>query len=34
VELWVNRTLKNIVKLPKPSVDAKIMEPTPAPSCT
>ena len=34
VELWVNRTLKNIVKLPKPSVDAKVMEPTTVPSCT
>jgi radical SAM superfamily enzyme YgiQ (UPF0313 family) len=33
VELWVNRTLKNIVTLPKPSVDAKIMEPAPATSC-
>src|SRR6202451_2796947 len=33
VELWVNRTLKNFVKLPKPSVDAKVMEPAPAPSC-
>jgi radical SAM superfamily enzyme YgiQ (UPF0313 family) len=32
VELWVNRTLKNIVTLPKPSVDAKIMEPAPAAS--
>jgi len=34
VELWVNRTLKNIVKLPKPSVDAKLMGPETAPSCT
>jgi radical SAM superfamily enzyme YgiQ (UPF0313 family) len=34
VELWVNRQLKNIVKLPKPSVDAKILEPNPAPACT
>ena len=34
VELWVNRTLKNIVKLPKPSVDAKLMGPEAAPSCT
>jgi anaerobic magnesium-protoporphyrin IX monomethyl ester cyclase len=34
VELWVNRTLKNIVKLPKPSVDAKIMEPAPVPNCS
>jgi anaerobic magnesium-protoporphyrin IX monomethyl ester cyclase len=33
LELWVNRTLKNIVTLPKPSVDAKIMEPAPATSC-
>jgi anaerobic magnesium-protoporphyrin IX monomethyl ester cyclase len=33
-ELWVNRTLKNIVKLPKPSVDAKLMGPETAPSCT
>jgi anaerobic magnesium-protoporphyrin IX monomethyl ester cyclase len=34
VELWLNRTLKNIVKLPKPSVDAKMMGPEQAPSCT
>jgi radical SAM superfamily enzyme YgiQ (UPF0313 family) len=34
VELWVNRTLKNIVKLPKPSVDAKTMGPATAPSCS
>lgn len=34
VELWVNRQLKNIVKLPKPSVDAKTLEPNPAPACT
>src|SRR5215475_5026804 len=27
LELWVNRQLKNIVKLPKPSVDAKQMGP-------
>jgi anaerobic magnesium-protoporphyrin IX monomethyl ester cyclase len=33
VELWVNRVLNNIVKLPKPSVDAKVMEPSPVPSC-
>ena len=33
VELWLNRALKNIVKLPKPSVDAKVMEPSPVPSC-
>jgi len=33
VELWVNRTLKNIVTLPKASVDNKIMEPAPATSC-
>jgi len=32
-ELWVNRKLKNIVKLPKPSVDAKPMGPETAPSC-
>lgn len=32
VELWVNRKLKNIVKLPKPSVDAKPMGPETAPS--
>jgi radical SAM superfamily enzyme YgiQ (UPF0313 family) len=34
VELWANRVLKNIVKLPKPSVDAKMMGPETAPSCT
>lgn len=34
VELWVNRQLNNLVKLPKPSVDAKRMEPNPAPSCS
>src|SRR5215467_10804624 len=34
VELWVNRQLRNIVKLPKPSVDAKTLEPNPAPACT
>jgi radical SAM superfamily enzyme YgiQ (UPF0313 family) len=33
VELWVNRKLKRIVTLPKPSVDAKIMEPATQPSC-
>jgi radical SAM superfamily enzyme YgiQ (UPF0313 family) len=33
VDLWLNRTLKNIVKLPKPSVDAKQMGPEAAPSC-
>jgi radical SAM superfamily enzyme YgiQ (UPF0313 family) len=34
VELWANRMLKNIVKLPKPSVDAKMMGPETAPSCS
>lgn len=34
VELWVNRTLKNLVTLPKPSVDAKQMGPEAAPSCS
>jgi hypothetical protein len=34
VELWANRMLNNIVKLPKPSVDAKMMGPETAPSCT
>lgn len=34
IELWLNRTLKNIVTLPKPSVDAKMMGPEEAPSCT
>lgn len=34
VELWVNRQLRNIVKLPKPNVDAKTLEPNPAPACT
>ncbi len=33
-ELWVNRSLNNLVKLPKPSVDAKLMGPETAPSCT
>jgi anaerobic magnesium-protoporphyrin IX monomethyl ester cyclase len=33
-ELWVNRLLKNLVRLPKPSVDAKMMGPETAPSCT
>jgi radical SAM superfamily enzyme YgiQ (UPF0313 family) len=33
LELWVNRKLKNIVKLPKPKVDAKPMGPEAAPSC-
>ena len=27
VELWINRQLKNIVKLPKPNVDAKRLQP-------
>jgi radical SAM superfamily enzyme YgiQ (UPF0313 family) len=31
VELWINRQLKNIVKLPKPSVDAKRLQPETAP---
>jgi radical SAM superfamily enzyme YgiQ (UPF0313 family) len=34
VELWTNRLLKNLVKLPKPNVDAKMMGPETAPSCT
>jgi anaerobic magnesium-protoporphyrin IX monomethyl ester cyclase len=34
VELWINRQLNNLVKLPKPSVDAKRLEPNPAPSCS
>jgi radical SAM superfamily enzyme YgiQ (UPF0313 family) len=34
VELWLNRQLKNIVKLPKASVDAKVMGPETATSCT
>ncbi|MGA7684752.1 MAG: radical SAM protein [Terriglobales bacterium] len=33
VELWINRQLKNIVKLPKPSVDAKRLQPETAPTC-
>lgn len=33
-ELWLNRQLNNLVKLPKPSVDAKLMGPETAPSCT
>ncbi|HEV2420038.1 MAG TPA: radical SAM protein [Terriglobia bacterium] len=34
IELWMNRKLKNIVTLPKPQVDAKMLEPAAAPSCT
>ncbi|MGH9438067.1 MAG: B12-binding domain-containing radical SAM protein, partial [Terriglobia bacterium] len=34
VELWINRKMKNIVALPKPQVDAKMLEPAVAPSCT
>jgi anaerobic magnesium-protoporphyrin IX monomethyl ester cyclase len=34
IELWLNRKLKNIVTLPKPQVDAKLLEPASAPSCT
>jgi radical SAM superfamily enzyme YgiQ (UPF0313 family) len=33
VELWINRQLKNIVKLPKASVDAKRLQPETAPTC-
>jgi radical SAM superfamily enzyme YgiQ (UPF0313 family) len=33
LELWLNRRLKNIVKLPKPNVDAKPMGPETAPTC-
>jgi hypothetical protein len=33
IELWINRQLKNIVKLPKPSVDAKRLQPETALSC-
>jgi anaerobic magnesium-protoporphyrin IX monomethyl ester cyclase len=33
-ELWINRKLKNIVKLPKSNVDAKPLEPAAAPSCS
>ena len=32
VELWVNRRLKSIRPLPKPNVDAKLLEPAVAPS--
>jgi radical SAM superfamily enzyme YgiQ (UPF0313 family) len=32
LELWVNRKLKNVLTLPKPSVDAKPLEPATAPS--
>ena len=32
--VWSPRQLKNIVKLPKPSVDAKRLQPETAPSCT
>jgi radical SAM superfamily enzyme YgiQ (UPF0313 family) len=34
LELWANRMLNNLVKLPKPRVDAKMMGPETAPSCT
>lgn len=33
-ELWVNRKVKNILTLPKSSVDAKPLEPATAPTCT
>lgn len=33
-ELWLNRKLNNLISLPKPSVDAKPLEPAAAPSCT
>ena len=33
VELWINRKLKRLVTLPKPKVDAKLMEPAAQPSC-
>ena len=33
IELWVNRKLNRILTLPKPNVDAKIMEPATQPSC-
>jgi radical SAM superfamily enzyme YgiQ (UPF0313 family) len=33
-ELWLNRKVKNILTLPKPSVDAKPLEPATAPNCT
>ncbi len=33
-ELWVNRKLKRILPLPKPNVDAKMLEPATQPSCT
>jgi anaerobic magnesium-protoporphyrin IX monomethyl ester cyclase len=32
-ELWVNRKLKRIRALPKPKVDAKLLEPAASPSC-
>lgn len=34
IELWLNRKLRNIVKLPKPKVDAKPIGPETAPSCS
>lgn len=34
IELWINRKLKNIVTLPKPQVDAKLLEPASAPGCS
>ncbi len=33
IELWINRKLKNILTLPKPNVDAKLLEPATSPSC-
>jgi hypothetical protein len=34
LELWLNRKVNNILTLPKPSVDAKPLEPATAPTCT
>jgi len=33
-ELWINRKVNNIHPLPKPKVDAKLLEPAQSPSCS
>ncbi len=33
-ELWINRKLKHILPLPKPKVDAQMLEPATSPSCS
>lgn len=34
LELWINRRLKRILPLPKPKIDAKMLEPASAPGCS